>query len=106
MITDSYTFCALIQLGEFYFSEMKYTVVFSFYNYFLILLSSMVYLFWGGHYYSDRKIFSEQIVKYLNKITIGSANINNFIHRVTRLHSLFFTEYCHVLFAFASYLHA
>ena len=34
MLTYSYTFCTLIHLGESYFSEMQYKVVFSFYNYF------------------------------------------------------------------------
>ena len=87
MLTYSFTFCTLVHLGEFYFSEMQYTVVFSFYNYFSIMSSSMVYLKISfGLYHNDWTTFAEQVVNYLNKIINCSVNINSIIHRVPRLH--------------------
>ena len=43
MLTYSYTFRTLFHLGEFYFSEVQYTVAFYFYNNFSILSSSIGY---------------------------------------------------------------
>ena len=88
MLTYFYTFCTLIHLGEFYLSEMQYTVGFLFTTIFQscrqLWLNNKKKL---GLYYNHWTTFAEQVVNYMNKIIIGHDSINSIMQRVSRLHN-------------------